>query len=407
VHRDRRGGERLLRNLGSTAGNRAVALALQRQPGWPDASKEAPSWNDAKPKPVGHIWRLAVAGLPGGTDKDFTGPDSGHTTESAAHRAIVLVPDHYVAESNAPVEVLLYFHGHTEMSRGRYAGWRQRSFKEAKAKAKAKGKGKGKGKGKAAPPSDNTVRDVALDQIEDQIEASGHDRMIGILPQGGEQSQFGESFDADRYVQDTLAKTSKDYPKQLAKPPTNPRLIVSGHSGGGRTVRDIVSGTARPANLTGIILFDAESMAGVITARLGEDMTYLTDPAHTEEAKWNYLGRRPVVRVFARKNSKYGNLYRPVFENSFKNSVATWQATLKKNKVPRAERAKRLESLTHFLPGLMRLYTLDLIDPEAVEHEEIIRGVKTDSSPYVKGRGNLEKGLRKVERPPEPVVPSP
>ncbi len=366
----------------AAAGNRALGLALQRQPGWSDASTKGPAWNDATAKSVGGIRRLAVSGLPGGTAGTFRGTDSAHTTEAADHRAIVLVPAGFDAKSADPVEVLLYFHGHTESWRGQYAGWRQRSYPDPKNPKKA------------GSTSDDTVRDVALDQIEQQIENSGHRRMIGILPQGGEQSQFGDMSNATKYVDDVLAKTSKDFPKELPAAPVSPRLIVAGHSGGGRAVRDILTSKTPPAQLAGIILFDAESCRQVITTRLGEDMTYLTDPAHTDQK--TYLAGRPPVRILARKNHKYGNMYGPIFADSFKAAIADWQATLRTAKVPKAERDRRLAALPPFIPDLQKLYALDLIDPTTMEHEEIIRGGHDDKSAYVKGRGNLEKALRSM-----------
>jgi hypothetical protein len=361
------------------AGNRALGLILQRQAGWPDASTQGPKWNDATAKPVGQIWRLAVSGLTGGNAGKYRGSDSAHTTEAADHRAIVLVPDKLDVKSKDPVEVFLYFHGHTETARGKYAGWRQRSYPDPR-KPKQPG-----------PTSDDTVRDVALDQIEQQIESSGHGRMIGILPQGGEQSQFGDMSDATGYVNEVLTKTSKDYPKELAAVPASPRLIVAGHSGGGRAVRDVLTAKTPPAQLAGIVLFDAESCRGVITQRLIEDMTYLTDPTHTDQQA--YLAARPPVRIFARRGGKYGNMYAPIFADSFKAAIADWQSTLAAAKVRRADRLSRQAALTRYIPDLQKLYALDLIDPKTVQHEEIIRGGPDDQSPYVKGRGNLEKAL--------------
>ena len=364
------------------AGNRALGLALQRQPGWPDASTKGPKWNDATAKSVGAIRRLAVSGLPGGTSGKFRGSESAHTTEAADHRAIVLVPAGFDAKGKDPVEVLLYFHGHTESWRGQYAGWRQRSYPDPKNPKRP------------GPTSDDTVRDVALDQIEQQIENSGHGRMIGILPQGGEQSQFGDMSDATTYVNDVLAKASKDYPKELAAPPASPRLIVAGHSGGGRAVRDILTSKTPPAQLAGIVLFDAEACRPVILQRLGEDMTYLTDPSHTDQK--SYLAGRPPVRILARKVHKYGNMYGPIFADSFKAAIAAWQDSLATAKVPRADRLSRKAALAQYIPDLQKLYALDLIDPTTMEHEEIIRGGHDDKSAYVKGRGNLEKALRSI-----------
>src|SRR5262249_13820830 len=122
----------LIRDLQAAVGNAAVRLILQRKGGWPDASSKGRKWNDPEPKkvsPSSKVWRIAIAGLKGGTDKAFKGGDSAHSTEGADHRAIVLIPVGFdpVKPADKPVEVLLYFHGHTDAWRGKYAGFRQRS----------------------------------------------------------------------------------------------------------------------------------------------------------------------------------------------------------------------------------------------------------------------------------------
>ena len=165
------GAHQLVRTLQAAAGNLAVTIALQRAGGWPDAATQGPAWNDAKPKEVGRVRRLAIAGLAGGATSAFKGGDNEHTTEAADRRAIVLVPQGFSPKD--PVDVLLCFHGHTEVWRGRYAGLRQRTFTPTAATRKA------------GLTSDNTVRDVDLDQIEQQMDSSGKRQTIGILAQGG------------------------------------------------------------------------------------------------------------------------------------------------------------------------------------------------------------------------------
>jgi len=430
--------EQLIHQLHGLAGNAAVRLILQRQGGWPGASSKGPAWNDPKAKAVGKVWRIAIAGLKGGTSEVSKDADSAHTTEAADHRAIVLIPDGF--KPSEKEEILLYFHGHTEAWRGQYAGWRQRTFKETRGTRKAK------------LVSDDTVRDVALDQIEQQIEKSGHSQMIGILPQGGPQHQFGK-IKADEYIKDVLGRVNAEYPNKLKKVPSSWEIILSGHSGGGFEVSAIVSGTSKPAKLKAIILCDAEAMAWDIKRRLEEDLKFLAYPDNTGAAS-TYLASRPSVRAFAREKSKYGNMYATLVDDTItgftkrllsvnqrkeldglngrvacvalsagerlrlkdlsrtRPTSAADRDELKKLREraackalnPRertrrdqlAKRALQLQSVTGFLPNLRGLYQITILDPKAVGHEEVIRGTHADSGAYKAGQGNLEKALRSV-----------
>jgi len=430
--------------VSSSPAARAVGIAVvQRAGGWPDASSAGRAWNDPTPKAVGKIWRIAIAGLKGGTGRRFKGGDSEHTTEAADHRAIVLIPDGF--DPDKPVEVLLYFHGHTEAWRGRYAGYRQRSFKETKQTKEEH------------LVSDDTVRDVALDQIEQQMEHSGHARMIGILPQGGPQHQFGE-INADDYIKDVLGRVNAEYPGKLKKVPGSWQVVLSGHSGGGTEVHQILSGSSKPANLKGIIMFDAESMSGDIEQRMTADLTFLADPDKNDSDRSAYLASRPPVRVFVRSDDKrtlrYAQMYVTLVEDTIsgftKRLMSRGQraelealrvrqgcvtlsdaerlrlAELKRNKPtsgpdrdelnklreraackpltardrPRLEqltkRETRVQAVDKFLPTVRKLYQVVTLDPDTVGHEEIIRGTRTDSGDYKAGQGNLEKGLRSL-----------
>jgi len=52
--------------------------------------------------------------------------------------------------------------------------------------------------------------------------------------------------------------------------------------------------------------------------------------------------------------------------------------------------------VSRFLPKLHDVYQVTLIDPDTMEHEEIIRGTTTSDAVYVKGEGTLEKGLESL-----------
>ena len=141
--------------------------------------------------------------LSGPSDEERQAKFKHHTSESASHRCIALVP--HALNPAEPTDVLLHFHGFTNRSADPYAGWRQRD--------------------------DGTVRDVAQDRIEAQMRASGATQTVAILPQGISHSQFGK-VPTDPYIQAVLerlrgrgVKLHKDY-----------RVILSAHSGGGNTV---------------------------------------------------------------------------------------------------------------------------------------------------------------------------
>jgi hypothetical protein len=446
ARRTLKGQGQLIRDLQAAVGNAAVRLILQRKGGWPDASSKGKAWNDPIAKKVStgsKIWRIAIAGLKGGTAEAFKGGSSAHTTEAADHRAIVLIPDGFAPDK--PVEVLLYFHGHTETRRGRYAGYRQRSFKETEETKEV------------GLVSDDTVRDVALDQIEQQIEQSGHPQMIGILPQGGPQSQFGE-INADPYIKDVLERVNAEYPDKLKKVPSSWQVILSGHSGGGTEVNRILTSSSKPANLKAIILFDAESMSGHIRQRMTDDLKFLADPAKKDADRTAYLAARPPVRVFARSDKdvtlKYAKMYIRLVDETITeftdgllskdrqkelDALKVRQACgtmsdadrLRLNDLRRAKpasgperdelkkleekaackplttrdrtrfdqlakRESQLQSVAAFLPKVRWLYQVTRIDSDTIGHEEIIRGARTGSGDYKPGQGNLEKALRTI-----------
>ena len=118
------------------------------------------------------------------------------TTEKAAGKAIALVPDSL--DPTKPVEILLHLHGFNE-------GYRQVG---------------------------NSVRDIGLDKIEQQMISSGHTQMIGILPQETTKSGLGGGFNSDAYITEVLGKIQAE--KKWAKAPGIARVILFlAHSGGG------------------------------------------------------------------------------------------------------------------------------------------------------------------------------
>ena len=168
----------------------------------------ARQWSDARPggwnaqdASVAGALRIPVEELPqgfGGKD-----PQLQYTKESAEKRAIVVVPD--AVDLSGPVEVLLHFHGQN-------IGYRERS-------------------------KEGTVRDVEVDEIEQQIVAAGRN-MVAVLPQGSRGAGLHMSKftigDPKTYVDDVLRLASAHVPRLTAGAVMKSgRLVMSGHSGGG------------------------------------------------------------------------------------------------------------------------------------------------------------------------------
>ena len=123
----------------------------------------------------------------------------------------MIVPDG--VDLAAQPEVLLFFHGMGN------AGFRERTTDDASRGAKG------------------TVHDVEADRIPQQLAASGRN-MVGVLPQGTNAATFGIA-DPQQYVIDVLALAAAQLPALrpgVAVPAAiKPgRIVVAGHSGGGR-----------------------------------------------------------------------------------------------------------------------------------------------------------------------------
>jgi hypothetical protein len=215
-----------------------TALIVRRQ--WSDAGTggakstqtTAPSsgWNKAATTIAG-VRRIPIEGIAGGnTAKN----EQAATKEAADNRAIVLIPASL--DTSKPVEVLLHLHGYN-------VGYRQR-------------KTQGKDDATLAP---GTVRDVESDRIEQQIAASKRP-IIGVLPQGTARSGFG-NLNADAYVTAVLkALTAAGAWGEGVAAPTVGRVILSGHSGAGGRISEMMDepGAPRlPSKLAEVALFDA------------------------------------------------------------------------------------------------------------------------------------------------------
>jgi hypothetical protein len=243
----------------------ATPLRLQRQ--WSDAPQgplggatstqtTSPSfgWNRGETS-VGRIRRIPIETLRLGNQS----PDAHPAAEEAANgRAVVLIPD--TIDPSRPVEVLLHLHGHN-------VGYRQRRTAGAHASLRA-----------------GSVRDIDTDRIEQQIEASGRP-MIGVLPQGTTGSDFG-GFDSNAYIADVFRVLSGIGAFGRNPAPRIGRVVLSGHSGAGRPIADMLSQPGQPrlpSSLGEVALFDSingdAQLAAVrdwVLLRLGQDLATLT-----------------------------------------------------------------------------------------------------------------------------------
>jgi hypothetical protein len=218
---------------------RVPTVQLDRKAGWDKADTRGAvgGWN-VKERDVGSIRRVPLDGLTlGNTTTDFVGDESKKTTETASHRAIVLIPSTVVPGQQ--VDVMVHFHGFTHRSQDPYAGWRQHS-------------------------QSGTVRDVDLDRIEGQLEASGQKSMIAVLPQGVGGSTFG-GLKLDTYLPQIFSRLAeaKEPPGSTSdKPLTQGRLLLSGHSGGGDRIANMLGGSVGQ-KVAEIILFEAIHKGGL------------------------------------------------------------------------------------------------------------------------------------------------
>jgi hypothetical protein len=264
-------------------GNAAVARLLQRtvrrdtDKGWGDAV--GGGWNEDR-RTVEDIDRYPIADLgdfgvdqSGQSDEEKQTKFKHHTSESAGHRCIALVPQ--ALNPAEPTDVLLHFHGFTNRSADPYAGWRQRD--------------------------DGSVRDVAQDRIEAQMRASGATQTIAILPQGISHSQFGK-VPTDPYIRAVLdrlrdrgVKLHKDY-----------RVILSAHSGGGNTVIANLNKEAggKGHHAAEVVLFEAmwegnqqQAVSRWATTQLDKASTAI-EHASSDAEKQEAVAACPVLRAY-------------------------------------------------------------------------------------------------------------
>jgi hypothetical protein len=335
VDENRLGPDTLLK-LQRDAGNQAVTglvRAVQRVGGWsgadPRAGKglasgePATGWNVGE-HAVGSIRRIPIDGLTQGlqsassadggkslTTENVAGSPTGPARSEAAEqagrgRAVALIPS--AIRPERPVDVLFHLHGNTENAGRDYAGWRQHKDTGA-------------------------VRDVERDRIEQQIEGTKSPQLVGVLPMGMNQSQFG-SISPDSYIRDAFDRLAELGAWKAA--PQKFRVVLSAHSGGGFTVEKMMRGRKGfqlPQNLGMIILFEAnnnlkglqkgeqQAFTAWAIGQLNAHLVVLTSTTRTDSEKRAYLAQATRLRAFfdPRKGHSYGKIYGPL-----RTAIADW-----------------------------------------------------------------------------------
>jgi hypothetical protein len=401
--------------LQRTVGNRAVTgllesprvsapLHVQRDLGWKDASKAGKGWNVGQQE-VGQIHRIPLQDLKQGLQQESAkrrwipkkGKVKGHweeestmlpglSSESAKGKAIAVVPA--ALAPTQPIEVLIMLHGYTETTDRPFAGWRELNPK-AGGNATVKALRQGLDKDDVAP-----VRDVALDQAEQQLDETGYTQTMIVLPQGGLHSQFGLSgdtnFDSDAYSKEIVRRLfDEGVWKGAATAPQIGRVSMAGHSGAGATLANMAResvnrqagkepGASSP--LSGdLVLFDAINSKGELDAfkawalmRLDQDLAEL-QRRKTDALKLEYLKTAPKLRGYysVKIDYGYGKRYR-----SLDDVIGDWFS------VHRA-------ALGPMAAPLRANFT---VVPIPVVHEELMRGVGAGEKR--EGSGDILDALR-------------
>ncbi len=209
-------------------------------------------WNEGE-RSAGGVRRIPLDGLKQVNQDPAPNPA---TTESAAGRAILIVPPSL--DTSQSIDVLLHLHGHN-------IGYRQRAASNL--------------------PDAGSVRDVLVDQIEDQLGKSGR-AMIALLPQGTLVSGFAPGsalFDCDSFLNEALGAAVSAGVWSAA--PSIGRVVLSGHSGGGNTIGPMAGQAGQPrlpSKIAAMFLFEAingtNELAGIttyVTQKLNADLAAL------------------------------------------------------------------------------------------------------------------------------------
>jgi hypothetical protein len=251
----------------ATAGGAGTTAAPASTGGWSGAVSGG--FNEAE-RSVSGVRRIPLDGLKQ-VNQD-PAPYPAATTESAAGRAILIVPANL--DTSQPIDVLLHLHGHN-------IGYRQRIASNL--------------------PDAGSVRDVLVDQIEDQLGRSGR-AMIAVLPQGTLTSGFAPGsapFDCDAFLAEALAAAVSAGVWSAA--PSIARVVLSGHSGGGNTIGPLSGQSGQPhlpSKIAAMFLFEAingtNELAGItsyVTQQLNADLQVLGASSSSDYLKTSFRFR--------------------------------------------------------------------------------------------------------------------
>jgi len=349
--------------LQRAVGNTATTHAVQRKIGWTQNAKVGKGWNAAGAD-IGKIHRLPLDGLTDGLQtttathkgKTETTAMADLTRESAEGKAIVLVFGAPATKDAAwasavdptqPVEVVVQLHGFTEFSGRPFAGWRELEPTSTKNALR-----QGVDATDVAP-----VRDVALDQAEQQLQDSGSKQTIIVLPQGGLHSQFGKdgskNFNSDTYTGQILDRLVSE--KVLSAKPVKVRVVMSGHSGAGATLaamanESVAAAKGEPSPSKGkssglsgdLVIFDAINSDGDLDAfadwakmRLAADLAAIKGLA--EDKRKDYLRAAPKLLAYHSQDFAYPAWYKHLDERidewfrTNKKEIGTLKAALRAN----------------------------------------------------------------------------
>jgi hypothetical protein len=379
------------------AGNRAVTgLLLQRAVGWTDVSKDGKKgydWNSDE-RPVGQMRRIPLEGLQEGTGASLKPKDQKGwqdipelSSEHAIGKAIVIVPE--LLNAKSPIEVVVFLHGFTEGTHRPFAGFRTLDKVVPKASKHMQDLRRGIDPTDVAP-----VRDVALDQAEQQLEDSNEKQLVIVIPQGGLTSQFsktgGKDFDATPYVNEivTRLQTEKKWRDDTggvaAAAPSVTRIVMAGHSGAGAALSHMANADkpgVKPGESSALpndlVIYDAingwaqrNAFEEWATRRLDEALAILTDPTIDDAAKLVHLNTAP--KLLGYTTDFYIDEYILLDK-----AIEAWFA---KNKAALGQWAGCLRANFH----------LEYLD---VDHEELMRGSGA-AGPRAAGTGTVLDAIR-------------
>ena len=374
-------------NLHGSAGNRAVARLLQRKVGWTKASTKGRGWNVGE-QAVGKIRRIPLEGLGEGLGDEAWMPQL--SSEHGRGRAIVLVPDALNAKQK--IEVMVFLHGWTEdVSTRPYAGWR--ALDKAPAPSRKKMTDLRRGVDPAlvpGVPDIAPVRDVALDQIEQQLQESGQKQLVIVLPQGGLTSEFdkagGATFDSKTYVPKIIERLQTegvwkdDQGNPTAAKPDVSRVVMAGHSGAGAAL----SAKAKAGGIeSDLVIYDAINGLGELgrfrdwaLRRLEEDLVAIKQ-LKTDAEVLRYLQGAPKLRGYASFTGSYITRYLELDD-----AIQSWFDASK-------------TELGKWAGCLRRNYFFEY---HHIEHEELMRGSDATNE-RAPGTGNVLDAINALHAP--------